>query len=329
MRMRHWLAILSLLTYRNNKCQEVFFYSLMTQSGAPRKYSFSDCMGNWGETRITGATLSEVPQTLLPGRSESPHFLRRLNCFLLESDDLCRDHLRKAVAGDRELTLVGEAGTASEGLTYVNAYKPDLLLLGVELADSSGFDFVGALRRTSVAMPEVIFVSSCERHAMKALDASAAGYLLKPIDETKLATALSIAKDRASAKVAFQATTSGPTESSTSVHSSRIIVKSQGRMVFVPADTIDWVQANRNYLTLHVGRDQYKIRESIQSFERRLRPFPFLRIHRSTIVNVHRIREVERWYTGEYIVRLSTGKELTLSKTYRDQFFAATTPPAS
>jgi two-component system LytT family response regulator len=201
------------------------------------------------------------------------------------------------------------------------------LFVAVELPDSSGFDFVKMLRRTSLATPEVIFVSSCERHAMSALDASAAGYLLKPIDETKLEAALAVAKDRACSKATFQATNVS-IESSGPVHGSRIIVKSQGRMVFVPADTIDWVQANRNYLTLHVGRDEYRIRESIQSFERRLRPFPFLRIHRSTIVNVNRIREVERWYTGEYIVRLISGKELTLSKTYRDQFFAATTPPA-
>lgn len=277
---------------------------------------------------MNGATLSEAPQTLLSGRSEPPHFPRCLNCVLLDPDDSCRDLLRRAIVDDRELALIGEARSASEGMALVNVSKPDLLLLGVELADSSGFDFVQMLRRTGVATPEVIFVSSCDQHAMKALDVSAAGYLLKPIDAGKLAAALAVAKDRASAKLASPPT-SGSTESPISVHSSRIIVKSQGRMVFVPVDTIDWVEANRNYLTLHVGSDEYKIRESIQSFERRLRPFPFLRIHRSTIVNLHRIREVQRWYTGEYIVRLEGGKELTLSKTYRDQFFAATTPPAA
>ena len=288
----------------------------------------SDSHKDWGETRMNGATLSEAAQTLLSGRGGSPHFPRCLNCFLLESDESCRDFLRKEVVSDRELTLVGESGSALEAMALVNACKPDLLFVGVELADLNGFDFVRMLRRAGMATPEVIFVSSCEQHAMKALDASAAGYLLKPIDAAKLASALAAAKDRASAKIVSQPISSSG-DSSISVHSSRIIVKSQGRMVFVPVDTIDWVEADRNYLTLHVGCDEYRIRESIQSFERRLRPFPFLRIHRSTIVNLHRIREVQRWYTGEYIIRLDGGKELTLSKTYRDQFFAATTPPVS
>ena len=277
---------------------------------------------------MNSATLSEAAQTLLSGRSGSPHFPRCLNCFLLESDLSCRDFLRKEVVSDPELSLVGEAGSSSEGMALVSACRPDLLFVGVELADVNGFEFVRMLRRAGMNSPEVIFVSSCEQYAMKALDESAAGYLLKPIDAGKLAAALTAAKDRAVAKAASQPMR-GEAASSISMHASRIVVKSQGRMVFVPVDTIDWVEANRNYLTLHVGHEEYRIRESIQSFERRLRPFPFLRIHRSTIVNLHRIREVRRWYTGEYIIRLDSGKELTLSKTYRDQFFAATTPPAS
>lgn len=101
-----------------------------------------------------------------------------------------------------------------------------------------------------------------------------------------------------------------------------IAVKFQGRIVLLRLDSIDWVQSKRNYLCLHVGAVEHWVRDSVHSFERKLRPYPFVRIHRSNIVNINRIREVKRWYTGEYIVRLDTGKELTLSKTYRDHFFA-------
>jgi len=277
---------------------------------------------------MTGATLSEVPQTLLPSRSDSPHFPRCLNCFLLEPEDSCRDFLRRTIAADTDLVLVGEARTASEALGLLTTSRPDLLLLGVELPDANGFEFLRTIRKQGMPMPEVIFISSCDRHALKAMDARAAGYLLKPLEEKKLTTALAWGKDRVSAKVGLHGS-SQPSESPTTTYTSRIVVKSHGRMLFLPAHTIDWIQARGNYLTLHVGGEDYKIRESIQSLERRLRPFSFVRIHRSTIVNLNRIREVERWYTGEYIVRLDTGKELTLSKTHRDHFFAAMTPPVS
>ena len=251
--------------------------------------------------------------------------MRCLNCFLLEAEEVCRELLRRALLRDEELVLVGQAVTASEGVTLVKECRPDILFLGVELPDSNGFDFLRMLRESYVSRPAVVFVSSCDRYAIKALDVCAAGYLLKPIDEEKLTTALALAKRHA--KSGLHAT--GRLSESPSLQSSRIVVKVQGRLLFLLPDTIDWIQACGNYLTLYVGREEYAIRESIQSLERRLQSFPFLRIHRSTIVNVNRIREVERWYTGEYIVRLETGKELTLSKTYRDQFFAATAPHAS
>ena len=278
---------------------------------------------------MTAAAVSQVRPTLYASRGESAHFMRSFTCLLLEPDESCRDILWRTVEADRELTLIGEARTASEGLILAKQYTPDLLVLGVELLDSSGFDFLAQLRQAGVPVPEVIFVSQCDRHAIQALDVCAAGYLLKPLDQKKLDAALAFGKHRAGTKTGFRETTL-PSEQPVPIkHPSRVVVKSAGRMVFLPPETIDWIQAKGNYLTLHVGGDEYRIRESILSMERRFRLLPFLRIHRSTIVNINRIREVERWYTGEYIVRLQTGKELTLSKTYRDQFFAATAPRVS
>src|SRR5215471_10065433 len=302
---------------------------MLTQSCDLRKYSCSDVSIQLGETRMTTSALSHLQPTLYAGRSGSAHFARSFNCLVLEPDESCRDVLRRAVAADRDLTLIGEARTASHGLMLAKQYTPDMLVLGVELLDSTGFDFLAMLRQTGIPMPEVIFVSHCDRHAIHAIDVCATGYLLKPLDEKKLAAALAFGKDRAAAKIGFRETVPPSEQPVAIMHPSRIVVKSAGRMVFLPPDRIDWIQAKGNYLTLHVGGEEYRIRESIQSMERKFSLLPFLRIHRSTMVNINRIREVERWYTGEYIVRLDRGKELTLSKTYRDQFFAATTPRAS
>lgn len=299
---------------------------MLTQSYDLRKYSCSDVYVQLGETRMTAAALSQVQSTPYASRSGSAHFRRTFNCLVLEPDESCRAVLRRTVAADRDLTLIGEARTASHGLMLAKQYTPDMLVLGVELPDATGFDFLAMLRQTGIPIPEVIFVSQCDRHAINALDVRASGYLLKPLDDKKLAAALAFGKDRVAAKNGFRETTP-PSEQPVAInHPSRIVVKSAGRMVFLPPDTIDWIQAKGNYLTLHVGGEEYRIRESIQSMERKFSLLSFLRIHRSTMVNINRIREVERWYTGEYIVRLDTGKELTLSKTYRDQFFAATAP---
>ena len=272
----------------------------------------------FGGMRMTGPGFSEVPQTLLDDRCEMPPSMRLLSCVLMESDERGRELLRRVIAEDCELTLVGEAGGASVGCALVKAYKPDLLLLGLELPGSNGFDILGTLRQAGGPNPEVIFISECAQHALQALDAAAAGYLLKPLDESRVRRVLTIAKERAKRKLHAA---SGAHEVAV-IRTSRIAVKSEGRIIFLRVDAIDWVESMRNYLLLHVGINKY--RERLHSLDGKLRPHPFVRIHRSTIVNINRIREVERWYTGEYIVRLDTGKELTLSKTFRDQFFAVT-----
>ena len=269
---------------------------------------------------MTGPGFSEVPQTLLDDRCEMPPSMRLLSCVLMESDERGRELLRRVIAEDCELTLVGEAGGASVGCALVKAYKPDLLLLGLELPGSNGFDILGTLRQAGGPNPEVIFISECAQHALQALDAAAAGYLLKPLDESRVRRVLTIAKERAKRKLHAA---SGAHEVA-AIRTSRIAVKSEGRIIFLRVDAIDWVESMRNYLLLHVGINKYRIRGRLHSLDGKLRPHPFVRIHRSTIVNINRIREVERWYTGEYIVRLDTGKELTLSKTFRDQFFAVT-----
>ena len=269
---------------------------------------------------MTGPGFSEVPQTLLDDRCEMPPSMRLLSCVLMEPDERGRELLRRVIAEDCELTLVGEAGGASVGCALVKAYKPDLLLLGLELPGSNGFDILGTLRQAGGPNPEVIFISECAQHALQALDAAAAGYLLKPLDENRVRRVLTVAKERAKRKL--QAA-SGAHEVA-AIRTSRIAVKSEGRIIFLRVDAIDWVESMRNYLLLHVGTNKYRIRGRLHSLDGKLRPHPFVRIHRSTIVNINRIREVERWYTGEYIVRLDTGKELTLSKTFRDQFFAVT-----
>src|SRR5262249_33943914 len=154
-----------------------------------------------------------------------------------------------------------------------------------------------------------------DQYAIKAFDASAVDYLLKPFDEERFRKAVRAARKRLSAERQEQ---QGRVleQFFAQRQSQRIPIRSKGgRIYFVRAKDIEWIEAEGNYLRLHVGKDEHLVRETMQSFEARLAGMPFARIHRSAIVNLEVIREVEPWYTGEYIVRLLNGKELTLSRT--------------
>jgi two-component system LytT family response regulator len=245
--------------------------------------------------------------------------MRTLKCVVVDDEDLGRSVLTSAIAEDRDLVVVGEAANGQEAFTLIQEQVPDLLFLDIEMPGISGFELLEMLRFEGVSAPVTVFVTAYDRYALQAFEEHAVDYLLKPFDEVRFRKAVDVAKQRARAD---KRADSRIQELLASVRTSRIAVRSQGRISFVRLETIDWVEARGNYLVLHVGAAEHLIRETMHSFEERLAAFPFVRIHRSAIVNIDRIVELQPWYTGEYIVRLDTGKELTLSRTYRDSLLS-------
>jgi two-component system LytT family response regulator len=227
------------------------------------------------------------------------------------------------MALDEDLELVGEAAEADAAVSLIENARPDLVFLDIQMPEINGLELLRVLESEQIPVPLVIFVTAYDRYALRAFEENAVDYLLKPFDEKRFQKAVASAKKRVRAeKMVAQASFQGLYFERMN---QRVPIRARGgRIYFVRTMDIDWIEADGNYLRLHVADQQHEIRETMQSFEARLAGLPFLRIHRSVIINLERVREIRPWYTGEYAIHLSTGKELTLTRTYRERFFQAT-----
>ncbi len=196
--------------------------------------------------------------------------------------------------------------------------RPDLVFLDVQMPEMDGFQVVEAIGPDQ--MPVTIFVTAFDRYAIRAFDSNAVDYLLKPFSPDRLSRALSRARDRwlgRQDRDAAQRLFSLLGSRLQSDYAQRLTVASNGRILFVPVTDIDWIEAEGNYARIHVSRKIYDVRETLQALMEKLDPREFARIHRSTIVNLRRVREVQPWFQGSHIVVLESGEELRMSRYQR------------
>lgn len=244
----------------------------------------------------------------------------KIRTLIVDDEELARDRLRSLLEREPRIELIGEAGDGKSAVSAVEKLKPDLLFLDVQMPELNGFEVLQALDKKT--RPNVVFVTAHDKFALKAFDVHAVDYLLKPFDRERFQTALeraiskiqtqSAEKSDASVEAVLQEVKpAGPVE--------RLLVKSEGRVLLVKVEDIDWIEAADNYVHLRVGKDSHMMRETMSSLETKLPPDKFMRISRSTIVNVERIQELQPMFHGEYIVVLKNGTKLTLSRSYRDK----------
>jgi two-component system LytT family response regulator len=241
--------------------------------------------------------------------------------LLVDDEPLARQRIRALLDADPEIELVGECGTGLEAVDAVRQFQPDLMFLDVQMPVMSGFEVLQAL--AGAIMPVVIFVTAHDRFALKAFEVHALDYLLKPFDRDRFRAAL----DRAKGQVRLGKAAGLESKLSNLLQTvqerrggpDRLVVKSAGRIYFVRVQDIDWIEAAGNYLRLHAGTEEHLLRESMNALEARLDPARFARIHRSTMVNLERIRELQPAFHGDYLVVLQDGSELTLSRNYREK----------
>lgn len=243
-----------------------------------------------------------------------------IRTLIVDDEPLARQRLRKLLEADPDIVILGECGDGQEAVAELRRLRPDLVFLDVQMPALDGFGVLHELAGT--ALPVVIFVTAHDRYALKAFEVHALDYLLKPFDRTRFAAAL----ERAKAQVR-QGSASALSERLEELLQSidgrprgpeRLIVKSAGRSYFVRIADIDWIEAAGNYVRLHVGKDEHLLRESLTALEHRLDARRFVRIHRSTIVNLERIRELQPAFHGDYVIILHDGTELALSRSCRD-----------
>src|SRR5919112_753842 len=215
-----------------------------------------------------------------------------IRVLIVEDEPPARRRLRALLARDAEVEVVGSCAGGAEALRVTREAAPDLIFLDVQMPRMDGFEFLRALKPGR--LPLIIFVTAHDQYALQAFDVHALDYLLKPFDDERFGRALRRAKEhlrvRAEAAPGFRIQSLLDALRSESNRLDRVLVKADGRAFFVRTDEIDWVEAEGKYVRLHVGRQSYLLRAGISELELQLEPKKFLRIHRSTVVNVERIK---------------------------------------
>jgi two-component system LytT family response regulator len=245
----------------------------------------------------------------------------RIRVLIVDDEAPARAKLRRFLAADPEVEVVGEAGSGTEAVEAVRALAPDVVFLDIQMPGLDGFGVVAALE--GEPLPQVVFVTAYDEFAVKAFEVHAVDYLLKPFGPDRFARALTRVKERVRARrddgldrrlrTVLAAVTRRPT------YLERILVPDGGKSVLLEVSRIDWIEAEGNHVRLHVGTASHLVRATLAALEERLDPARFLRIHRSRIVNADRIREVHPWSHGDQLVALRDGTELIMSRRYRDR----------
>ena len=244
-----------------------------------------------------------------------------IRALIVDDEPLARRGIRTRLLRDADdVEILMECTNGREAADHIRSTKPDLVFLDIQMPGMDGFDVIDAVGIEE--MPVVIFVTAYDRHAVRAFDVHALDYVLKPIDDDRFAEALArarahIDKERQSELGRRVASLMAERKG----RDQRFVIKSGARISFVAADEIDWVEAAGDYVRLHAGKKAHLLRETMSKIEARLGEV-FLRIHRSTIVNADRIRELETYFNGEYFVILEDGTKLKLSRSYRDRLQA-------
>ena len=223
--------------------------------------------------------------------------------MLVDDEPLARSNLRVLVAKDPEIELIGECGSGAEALVAIRRKNPDLLFLDIQMPECDGFDVLEMLGSDLPAA--VVFVTAYDQFALRAFEAGALDYLLKPFDDTRFHRAL----DRAKQTLAHRKHPAKLLD--------RIVIKETGQVSFVNISEIDWIEAADYYTCLHVGAKTHLLRRSMAELEEELDPAVFCRIHRSSIVNIAQIDGLKLNPEGEYEVILKHGVSLRLSRRYR------------
>jgi two-component system LytT family response regulator len=248
----------------------------------------------------------------------------KIRALIVDDEPLARERLRTLLAAEADLEIVGECGDGQEAVLAIEQQQPDLLFLDIQMPELDGFGVLASVK--TPRLPEVIFVTAFNQHALRAFEVHALDYLLKPFDRERFQTTLGRARTRLA-----QARSGELNQKLTALLAEmrpapkiidRLAVKTSGKVLFVKTSDVDWIEAADNYVSLHVGTESHLLRETMSALETRLDPKQFLRISRSTIVNLERVKELQPMFHGDYTVILRNGTRLGLSRNYRDKLQA-------
>lgn len=228
-----------------------------------------------------------------------------IRTIIVDDEPLVRERLRDMLAMDRQFHLVAECINGLEAVVAIERHQPQLLFLDIQMPPPNGFEVLEQIEAT--LQPITIFVTAYDQYAVKAFEYEALDYLLKPFDTERFQKAINRARQRLAERQSLQ-----------NNGLDYLLAKSQQQIHKINPSDILWLQANRNYVRVHLRDNIFQLRSTISRLETKLNPQQFYRIHRSTIINIQAIKSFKHLYQGEYLLELKNGKKLTSSKSYRD-----------
>lgn len=245
----------------------------------------------------------------------------KIRTLVVDDEPLARERLRKLLAAEPDIEILAECGDGAAAVSAIEEHRPDVVFLDIQMPELDGF---GVLDAVAVAeLPVVVFVTAYSQHAIRAFDIHALDYLLKPFTRDRFRQTLDRVRQQLerrqtgalSEKLSALLAEMRP-ETKTA---DRLAVKSAGKVVLIRPRDIDWIEAADNYVNLHVGKESHLLRETMNAIEGRLDPGQFMRISRSAIVNLERVKELQPMFHGDYAVILRDGTRLSLSRNHRDK----------
>ena len=249
--------------------------------------------------------------------------MSKLRVLIVDDEPLARRGLRVRLERMRDIEIVGEAESGSGAVDAIELHRPDVVLLDVQMPELDGFDVVDAIGADD--MPITIFVTAYDAHAIRAFDAHALDYLLKPVDDERFERAIERARLRAAERGArAREAALGDLLAAPVRRESRIVLRDRGRVIVLQHADVDWISAEGDYVRVFAGGRGYLVRHTMVAMEARLDPKDFARIHRSAIVNVSRVREIRAHGDRDYIVVLRDDTKLKMSRSYRDRLTLST-----
>jgi two-component system, LytTR family, response regulator len=246
--------------------------------------------------------------------------MKKFRAIIVDDEPFARVGLKRALGRHEDVELVAECANGLEAVQAIEELRPELVLLDLQMPELDGFGVIEAVGVEKI--PALVFTTAYDQFALKAFAAHALDYVLKPFDDERIDKALERAKrqikkeslDNLSERLA--ALLEQPRRDK---YLERIVIKNSGRIFFLNVEEIDWIEAADNYVQLHVARESHLVHGTLSKLEGSLNPEKFVRVHRSTIMNLARVKEIRPLFHGEYSILLHDGTELTSSRTYRDR----------
>lgn len=258
-----------------------------------------------------------------------------IRALIVDDEPLARDAIRVLLEAAPDIAIIAECRDGKEAVKAIHEQAPDLVFLDVQMPDLDGFEVIEQVGAEQ--MPVTVFVTAFDQHALRAFAAHALDYILKPFDHERFYNALERAKshvlrrkfyDQSHQLLALLGDLHGAQEDMgkeekapppKAKYLERLVIKSGGRIFFLRVDEIDWIEADGDYMRLHAGSKSHLLRETMNDLAAKLDPEKFLRIHRSSIVNVERVKDIQPFFKGEHVLTLKDGTRLRMSRSYRDK----------